>query len=163
MMNKYHIKYISEGKCIVCCKNNDNLPRQKCEECSNRFNISLKKRRKSNKQKGLCRCGDKKLSVGLRCEKCFLKALASRATGDVSNWLKLKELLIKQNNRCIYTGKKLVLGDNASLDHIIPLSKDGDRALYNVQWVDFQINDMKTNFTHEEFIDTMKLILKRII
>lgn len=64
----------------------------------------------------------------------------------------LKELWEGQNGRCAVTGEVLVPGVNASLDHIVPRSRGGSSDRSNLQWVTSQVNHMKWDLTHEEFV-----------
>lgn len=83
-----------------------------------------------------------------------------RSKGDGE---KSKALLEKQNYECAYTGKKLVLGVNASLDHKNPRSRFPDqRHLWeNVEWVDIDVNRAKRSLTKEEFLDLCRLVAHR--
>jgi CRISPR/Cas system Type II protein with McrA/HNH and RuvC-like nuclease domain len=73
------------------------------------------------------------------CESCWLKKVSLQYTGAKNNWLKLKNKLISQKYKCIYSGEKLILGINASIDHIIPKSLGGADNINNLQWVDYRI------------------------
>ncbi len=72
----------------------------------------------------------------------------------------LKDKLVAQNYRCVYSGKTLVLGKNASIDHIFPVAKFPHLISEptNIQWVDFTVNQMKGSLTHTEFVELIKLI-----
>jgi hypothetical protein len=75
------------------------------------------------------------------------------------------ELYKKQNGRCALTGIKLTLAQNskewksrvqtASLDRIDP-SKGYIEG--NLQWTHKKVNQLKSNFSQEEFIDLCVLI-----
>jgi hypothetical protein len=67
----------------------------------------------------------------------------------------------QQQGRCAYTGIELIPGLTASLDHIIPTSRGGTHDESNLQWVTKQINCMKTDMTHDEFLAMCQLILNR--
>jgi hypothetical protein len=60
--------------------------------------------------------------------------------------------MVKQDYTCPYTGIRLVLGQNATLDHIIPKSKGGTNTLDNLQWVHEWINWMKHDSPHDVFV-----------
>lgn len=61
----------------------------------------------------------------------------------------LWEIWLLQEGKCAYTGKSLTHGKDASLDRI-----DSSKGYIegNVHWVDWQINRMKLNVPHEQFI-----------
>lgn len=52
----------------------------------------------------------------------------------------------------MYSGRRLVPGQNASLDHLVPRSRGGTDTLENLQWVDLKVNLMKTDLMHDEFL-----------
>ncbi len=160
MLNKYRKNYIRLGKCVICCKVNDNLPNQKCIKCSNRQNTKVKAIRLMNHKNNLCRCG--KLRYARKaCEQCYFIRKAYDGTGSGADWKLVQKLLEEQDYRCAYTGEKLIPGDNASLDHKVPVSRGGSLHIDNVQWVTFRINDMKTDFIHDEFLNVIRFIYRR--
>ena len=61
------------------------------------------------------------------------------------------ELVEKQQYRCAITGRPLTPSD-ASMDHIVPLSRGGKHSIENIQIVHRQINAMKGTMTQEELI-----------
>ena len=72
----------------------------------------------------------------------------------------LEKLMIKQKNKCIYSGLNITVGNTktektASLDRI-----DSSKGYIkgNVQWVHKNINRLKTNFTEKEFLDMIDMI-----
>jgi len=101
------------------------------------------------------------------CEKHWFSARAMQRLGRggdvIARGQELKKILEKQEYRCAYTGRLLVPGINASVDHIRPQSKHPDLAnsISNIQWVDININHMKTDMDHEEFLETCALIAER--
>ena len=71
-------------------------------------------------------------------------------------------VLVKQNNRCAYTGEKIILGVNASIDHIIPKSSinyPGDDCLENLCWTTKKVNMIKNDMTKEELISFCEAVL----
>lgn len=116
---------------------------------------------------GVCRSCNTPASIG---EVCEIHWLAQRATqrlglgGDtISRGQKLKDILVAQDYTCPYSGRKLVLGVNASVDHIKPVSKHPELLgdLNNIQWVDGLINRMKQDLEHDEFLAMCEAIVNR--
>ena len=84
---------------------------------------------------------------------------------DADDWKGLAELrriLEEQDCRCAYTGKKLVIGDNASLDHKIPVSRGGAKEPGNIHWVDWTVNtSFKNGLSHNNFLDLCEATWRR--
>lgn len=171
--SRYQLKYQrnlrnklkARGLCLYCCQplKDKDKAYVRCSSCRAKVTKARLDKIRKLRMQGLCICG-KPIKVRRKdgmCKDCWFKNIAKNRTGSRKNWLAIKKLLEKQNYRCIYTGKKLIIGKNASLDHIIPTSKDGDNSIENLQWLDLQINVMKNNMSHQEFISTIKLILKK--
>lgn len=90
----------------------------------------------------------------------LLKKTSQRIFGTSDKWLDLYEILEKQNFICPYSGRRLRIGINASVDHIIPKSMKGPNSLSNLQWVDLEINRMKRGHTPIGFLSVIKIIAK---
>jgi len=77
--------------------------------------------------------------------------------------MKIKEVLKNQNYRCPYTGRRLKIGNNASIDHIKPRSlfngKVGD--IKNLEWVDTEVNRAKRTMSKARFVSLCRLIASR--
>lgn len=127
--------------------------------------VAFRARVNFRQSQNLCvRCsGENDMPVGMQplCADCWFKNRSKWSTGTSANWIALKSLMEDQGYRCAYTGIDLVIGVNASIDHIIPVSAGGKREVKNIQWVDGLINRMKTNMSHDEFLQTVKLIASR--
>lgn len=128
----------------------------------------LKNRWDNNEQCYLC--GSKKILPpidGKRniCQVCYLKRSASAALGSSSLWVLLLEKLNAQQWSCAYTGIPLVLRENASIDHILPVSRypQYKNNIRNIEWVDWRVNHMKLSMTRDEFIGFAKEIAQRNI
>jgi hypothetical protein len=72
----------------------------------------------------------------------------------------LKAKWDEQQSRCAYTGTPLLLGVNASLNHILPVSRFPDQPITpdSYEWVTFQVNEFKAGKTREEFLDLIRTI-----
>lgn len=87
--------------------------------------------------------------------------MARRNLGSNRHWKAIKNKLQEQGYICPYTGEKLVLGVNASLDHIYPVFHYPDlkNDPENVEWVTQEINEMKRDRTPQEFLALISHIL----
>ena len=90
-----------------------------------------------------------------------MKSSARTWLGDSKRHVDLKQMLESQGYKCVYTGRRLEIGGNASIDHKIPRSRGGEDVIENLQWVDWQVNRAKTDMTHDEFIVMCRLIVRR--
>lgn len=122
---------------------------------------SWKKFYANKKSMGLCAHCPEKATIGTLCLKDWFKNVSSNHFGTRKFGDNLLELMEKQGWGCAYTGVRLVPGQNASLDHKIPITKKGILSLENVQWVSTVVNRMKSNMTDEEFIGMCRLISNR--
>jgi len=52
------------------------------------------------------------------CEACYFQNAAKARLGSRTHWQALRDHLIAQDFTCPYTGTRLVLGVNDSVDHI---------------------------------------------
>ncbi len=115
----------------------------------------VNKRRENKTEKGICRrCSNPKLENILHCESCWYRRVASNGCKDVNFADFLKEMAEKQNFICPYTGEKLIIGINMSIDHIIPKYKNLAflNKIDNFQFVATRINTVKNKLSHDEFL-----------
>jgi hypothetical protein len=63
----------------------------------------------------------------------------------------IRRQLVRQNYKCALTGRDLTPA-NASIDHIVPLSRGGSHAPDNIQILHRDVNAAKGTMMHEEFI-----------
>lgn len=153
-----------ELRCKDCAKRQNKKYRDKKyrQQSQEEINIKQRKNRRERLKNGLCEfCKNKRLEhSNNHCEKHYLQNLSKQHLGTTKYWRELKDLLISQSYKCKYSGEELILGLNASIDHIKPLSKYPDeyRELENLQWVIKEINVMKKNFTEEEFLNIISKI-----
>ena len=146
-------EWIAKGVCKKRGCNNPIEDNVLCNDCREKQNSYVRRRRKRLKNEGLCEsCGQNTATGNHLCETCWLKKVADRHLGNKDKWVLLKEKFELQNESCPYTGIKLVIGENASIDHIVPKSLGGAKTLDNIQWVHIWINLMKFNLKHEDFV-----------
>jgi 5-methylcytosine-specific restriction endonuclease McrA len=68
-------------------------------------------------------------------------------------------LLERQQYRCALTGRKLT-PDTASLDHILPVCRQGAHTIDNAQIVLKEVNRAKGTLTNEEFIALCRAVVR---
>jgi hypothetical protein len=136
-----------------------------CKECfkvSSPYKPDMSKRHyESKKQAGVCvRCSTNTImpTSTILCEDCWFKDTAYIRAGGRCNSYKLKKLWDKQSGKCFYTGKTLIPGENASIDHIIPKADGGTDEISNLVWADNRVNSMKCDMNIKIFEDVCKLI-----
>ena len=73
-------------------------------------------------------------------------------------------ILERQNWTCPYTGDKIILGVNDSVDHILPISKypESKYDIDNIQWTTRVINIMKSNLLDCEFLAAIEKVAKHL-
>jgi hypothetical protein len=115
----------------------------------------------SQKEKGLCVfCKNIKLPESDLCERHYFVRTAINRLKNSKMADNLEMLWRLQKGCCYLTGRKLVLGLNASIDHVAPRSKGGKvTSIQNVRWCDKQINLLKRDFTLDELLSLCKEIL----
>lgn len=114
-------------------------------------------------EKGMCRnCKNPHLKNQKTCTRCYLKIFSQNRLGNRKHWEALWNKLMQQEFKCYLTGIDLELGDNASIDHVVPLSLGKNKAddLDNIKWCEKRINRMKNDFLLEEFIQMCHHITK---
>lgn len=139
----------------------------RCKECISVFyktpqSKSVKKalynKRKDSHE--CVRCGSSELVNNVFCKSCWFESQAANF-GGMKQFSSLLELWESQNGRCFYSDEVLIPGFNASLDHQVPKSRGGSDEISNLKWVHIQINLMKSDMTHEEFLIKCQKIVNR--
>jgi len=148
-----------------------------CEECREKTKMRNKNIKEERTRLGLCAtCGTNENILPIEnpgyisfhkrkyaiCENCWFKGIAKTNLRSVKPWEEIKELFYKQKGLCAESGIKLVLGVNASLDHYISRNDDGRDDISNLQWIDWNINNMKGAMSQKDFISYMEKILTHL-
>ena len=110
----------------------------RCVDCKEKHRIASRKNRQRRKQEGKCMvCGSNKATAGTKCRDCWFKAIAQITTGDIGMAKIIEKLFEDQNAKSALSGEKLVIGKNASLDHIEPrvLAPERKADPNNLRWV----------------------------
>jgi 5-methylcytosine-specific restriction endonuclease McrA len=68
----------------------------------------------------------------------------------------LRRLWDGQGGKCALTGR--ALDDTAELDHIVPVSRDGDNSYGNSRWLCRPVNQAKHNLTDDEFFEMCRQV-----
>lgn len=149
------------GKCRNCLKERERvLGKQNWSIRRIQQDVRVQEKRKNN----IClHCKNKRLPNSKNyCEKHLLMAKSNEHFNDSKYWKDLKTKLENQNYECYYSGVKLILGVNTSLDHKIPRSSNKPEAfgIDNIVWADKFINIMKNKLTDKEFLETCKTIIE---
>ncbi len=166
---KYKARLRREGMCVDCCTQKVRPNRSLCERCGKRKTEKTLSRQRRRLASGLCRrCGNPALflvrlgRLGSECEECFLKRQAFKLGYSVPTkaWVRLRDKLRQQNFTCPYSGIPLVIGSNASIDHIVARARGGSNELENIQWVDIHVNYAKRALSESEFIEICKAVAR---
>lgn len=137
-----------QGRCFRCDRATVRPGSAYCEQ----HQAVRDERRQRRRDEGYCyECGKgHALAPGKRCPACWFKNIAKSLNGVSPD--ELRQLFDEQDGKCRLTGRPLVLGENAHLDHIVPRSRGGTDALSNLRWLDRQVNQAKNDMTDQEFV-----------
>ena len=169
-----YVAHKANGRCASCSRQ----PKAgcvRCAECIASGNRSNKRQKAEAISKGLCRnCftrpqiphnGAKKIMDGSNrtvtyCDLCYLKLIARYTLGSADKYQILLDKLYRHDWRCVYTGEKLVLGDNLSFDHIKPVSRFPELKFdpTNIEPISLRTNFVKRNLTKQEFLDLIEQV-----
>lgn len=146
-----------DGLCQWCGEVTD---KTYCKICSNKRRLQAKQRRLILTKQGLCCvCGvNYKLENTTLCIDCNLKKIADTYFKDRSRHNELLQIYEKQKGICPYTGRKIKIGLDASIDHIVPRAKNGTNDVSNLQWIYTPCNFMKLDYYEKDFLDIVKMI-----
>lgn len=151
-------KRADERYCVRCVEPRDSKHKA-CSKCRKHMRQIHKVRRSKFRSEGKCiQCGVPCDAHGQYCSKHIFQAAARRWLGDSKLWNELKDLFESQNGFCALTGEKLIIGDNASVDHKTPRSKGGEDRIENLQWVTMLVNRAKSDLNNEEFVEMCRSV-----
>ena len=162
-------KWRALGLCISC----GGVPsdgRVTCDTCLQRHRKNAARRLKDRAAKKQCyRCGDSYITPdysvaenngSTQCPCCFFRNISMLHLGTRESGTALQTIFDSQHGRCALSGELLILGGNASLDHIMPKSRGGTNDLDNLQWLTKTVNNSKRALTNEEFIVLCRKVAK---
>ena len=151
---------LQPGICVDC-KEPSVLSKVRCYKCMNRRNKRARLDYQNKLKIGQCVTCKEKATAGAFCFKHWLKNIGhSYKLGNKEGIILLGELWDAQNGHCAITKVKLIPGHNASLDHIIPLSKGGTNERANLRWILLSINRAKADMTDQELLEMCQLVVR---
>lgn len=132
-----------------------------CHACGLKVSDKAQKLRQKNRDARVCsRCRGILDTNNTYCKICTVKKSAYDHLGSASRYKELFTILEKQQYLCPYTGEQLIIGENASVEHILPRSRFPGVAqdITNLEWVSITVNEMKGALTRDEFLAMVRLI-----
>ena len=151
-----------QGMCAACGGVRE-TSHANCDSCRRRDREGRAAITAARRERGLCVCGDPLLPEGRICERCWYRHKAQRSVSiGRTRGMELKKLLESQGFCCAYSGKLLNVGSpDATIDHKTPRARGGTDDISNLQWVSRRVNQMKTDFTHDEFLAACRKIAEK--
>lgn len=163
------------GICSECVKERDRRRRidhpDRCKDCKRerasgrvRCHVCLERLRRKYHERianGQCEvCGEPAITRIFCREHWFKNIGRSHSLTKRNGGLgMIAQLWEEQQGRCAVTGDILTPGVDASLDHIIPVSRGGPSTKTNLRWVLLEINHCKWDLTHEEFVQVCRKVI----
>lgn len=131
--------------------------RSRCFNCREKIHLDYKKR----VEMGQCVRCSKPASAGAFCFSHWIRNIGSaHGLANKNGVLLLSRIWEEQRGVCAVTGQTLIPGHNASLDHIVPVSKSGTNERTNLRWVLLSINRAKSDMTHDEFVSMCRSVVQ---
>lgn len=108
------------------------------------------------------RCSNMKIGKATLCANCLISKTAARSLGSRRKIGVLIELFKKQEGKCFYTNEPIMIGVNASIDHIKPRSKNKELAQCsdNLVWAHREVNSMKSDMDVMSFLRRCQQVLE---
>ena len=154
-----------KGLCQYCGESPPIEGRLGCAVCVQVRTEMSYNRYRDRLEQGLCvTCGKVAPIESARvCIDCFFKRASGWLFHNYEHAQELRNLLEKQNYRCVYSNRQLMPGVNAEIDHIVAESNGGKTEIDNLQWVHVMANQMKFNYSEEDFLRMVEAIYKHRI
>ncbi len=139
------------------CKNPREDGLSRCRPCIDKARSKDDARRRKLLGDGICfNCGKNPHlpSPNRICRLCYLKRMAGHCLGFHRRYKEILAIFDAQGGKCPYTGEILIIGDNASIDHIYPQARFPEKKhdIDNLEWVTLQVNLAKRDLTKDEFL-----------
>lgn len=142
-------------RCRDCGKR---AKRSRCSACLEKIRDDYRARVK----RGQCVCCKLASTAGAFCFDHWIKNIGSvyRLNWKNGGLGMLKELWEAQGGQCALTGQQLIPGHNASIDHIVPVSKGGSTTRSNLRWVLQDINKFKSALSDPQLIELCHAVIR---
>ena len=150
----------ARGRCLGCGARRRG--KAKCKTCLRAAADKQAALRRSRASVGGCELCKLPRVMGNRCLRHWFYRMAA-SCGSARRGPLFQEMFERQGGRCAFTGVVLVPGENASLDHIIPLSRGGDDSIENLHWVTKEVNRVKADLTAAEFVEMCRTVVSTIL
>lgn len=175
--DKKRVDRTTRNTCHTCNIRPQKPGRLRCQLCTYKANATQERRRTRLRDAGLCdKCGQEPFlpfvesgihrgcvnrgAIWTTCRTCYLKRQSRVIFLTSHRWKELLAIFDTQGGKCSYTGKALVFGHNASIDHIQPVSRFPELKtdISNLEWVTDRVNTMKRDMTRDEFLTLTRTI-----
>ena len=151
----------SSASCSKGCGRAPRRGRGRCAVCREKRSAASRRDYQYRALRGQCVYCKDSASVGLFCFTHWLKNLGvAHGLGNKKGIAILRALWDEQGGRCAVTGEVLIPGSTASIDHAIPKSRGGSSDKSNLRWVLLNINRIKWDMTHDEFVATCRKVIR---
>jgi len=132
-----------------------------CKECRDKVRKTVRHCRVKRLARGLCGdCGVDVEGRRIICDACHCKRLAKSVLGNREKWVELMAIYQQQEGKCAYSGVRLVMGVDASIDHILPKGRGGTNEISNLQWVHWFVNVFRRHRDEREFIGMFEAFMQ---
>jgi hypothetical protein len=162
-MRKKREEWKSDGICGIC--GDSAIPGLRyCESCKERSSITTKAWRARRKASPNCMyCNEPRWASAHSCKHHFVEKLINNYGCSKDHVPRLLHRFDDQGGACFYTGKTLIPGENASLDHYFCKAHHPHLVAHpdNLVWCDVEVNFMKRKLTPEQLVSFAKSIVER--
>lgn len=153
----------ARGVCISCGVNELDTA-DLCVECMERRTA----RRNARVATGVCaaraQCNAPPVAGLTVCENHWFATLGKgknrSGLGNSDAVTMLRKIWDAQGGTCALTGRKLVIGQNASLDHIVPVTRGGTSDASNLRFVVRSVNVLKLDLLDDELLELCADVLR---
>lgn len=140
--NKANLKIKKKSTCIDCEKA---IVKPKSKKYCSDYNTDLKQNRPEF-------CKARQIRAALMARRGTFPVENIPTTSELEVWIKSNPHI------CLYSGEKLQLFKNFSVDHRVPVCRGGEHTLENLCFASKHMNTAKGTMTEKEFSSLLELI-----